>query len=242
MRQWRITLLLVAAGVLATIAGCSAVRLEQARKLARASEPFNVTPVNATARLLVIGDSTGVGTGATSNVYSVAGRIAADHPRLTVVNVAEDGARFQDLPRQLAGAPGETYDIVLIQAGGNDVIRLTSESALRAEIESVLALAARRGKVVIVMPSGNVGNSAFFYPPLAGVMTSRSRILHGLVRVAASNAAAVYVNLFNKRDNDPFVREPERLHSADGLHPSDDGYGLWYEELKAQALLQNRIP
>ena len=227
---------------MATLAGCSAVRLEEARRLASASEPFNVTRVNASARLLVIGDSTGVGTGATSNVYSVAGRIAADHPRLTVVNVAENGARFQDLPRQLARAPGQPYDIVLIQAGGNDVIRFTPEAVLRAEIESILEQAARRGKVVIIMPSGNVGNSAFFLPPLSWIMTSRSRTLHRLVREAASRAAAVYANLFNERDNDSFVREPERLHSADGLHPSDDGYGLWYQELKAQASLQNRIP
>ena len=79
-------------------------------------------------------------------------------------------------------------------------------------------------------------------PRRAKLCRSRRRTLHGLVREAASNAAAVYVNLFNECANDPFVRQPERVHSTDGLHPGEDGYALWYQELKSQASLQNRVP
>jgi len=217
-------------------------RLDHARKLARDSEPFNVRPPGATARLLVLGDSTGAGTGASSARYSVAGRIAADHPFLEIVNRAEDGARFEDVVRQLDAAPATRYDIVLIQAGGNDVIRFTSADKLQAQIDEALRLAGDKASMVIIMPSGNAGNAPFFFAPLSWIMTSRSRELHTMVRASAAASGAVYVNLFKEAADDPFVRDPQRLHAADGLHPSDDGYALWYSELRSQAALPIRLP
>lgn len=242
MKRWRAVLWVGVGGVLLAAAGCSAFRLDQARKLARSSEPFNISPPMASARLLVVGDSTGVGTGASAPRYSVAGRIAADQPRLEVVNRAEDGARFADVIRQLESAPGARFDIVLIQAGGNDVIRFTGEDTLRAQIDDTLRLAGGKATTVIIMPSGNVGNAPFFFPPLSWTMTSRSRKLHQMVSASATATGAVYVNLFKEAAVDPFVREPQRLHATDGLHPSDDGYALWYEELRTQSALGARLP
>jgi len=92
------------------------------------------------------------------------------------------------------------------------------------------------------MPGGNVGNAPFFFAPLSWIMTSRSRELHAMVRASAAARGAVYVNLFKEAADDPFVRDPQRLHAADGLHPSDDGYALWYSELRSQAALPDRPP
>lgn len=217
------------------------MRLDHSRKLAQASEPFSVRPPGATARLLVVGDSTGVGTGASAARYSVAGRIATDHPQLEVVNRAADGARFADVVRQLDAAPAPRFDIVLIQAGGNDVIRFTSADVLRAQVDEALRLAHDKAATVIIMPAGNVGNAPFFFPPLSWIMTSRSRDLHATVRASAASSGARYVNLFKEAADDPFVRDPQRLHAADGLHPSDDGYALWYAELQAQAALRDLV-
>ncbi len=217
------------------------MRLDHSRKLAQASEPFSIRPPGATTRLLVVGDSTGVGTGASAARYSVAGRIAGDHPNLEIINRAADGARFADVARQLDAAPATRFDMVLIQAGGNDVIRFTSADVLRAQVDETLRLARGKAATVIVMPAGNVGNAPFFFPPLSWVMTSRSRDLHAMVRASAASNGAVYVNLFKEAEDDPFVRDPQRLHAADGLHPSDDGYALWYAELQAQATLRDRL-
>ncbi len=192
--------------------------------------------------MLVVGDSTGVGTGASSPANSVAGRIARDHPRLAIVNRAEDGARFLDVSRQLQSDPSGRFDAILILAGGNDVIRFTNEGTLRTEIASVVGHALTRAPNVFIMPSGNVGNAPFFLPPLSWLMTSRSRTLHSIVRDGAAGTNVVIIDLFRERADDPFVRDPQRLHAADGLHPSDEGYALWYDDLRRQGRLAERVP
>ena len=130
---------------------------------------------------------------------------------------------------------------VLVQAGGNDVIRLTSATALRDDIAHVAAQASTRARLVILMPAGNVGNAPFSFPPWSWAMTSRARDLHAAIRAVAETTGAVYVNLYKDKADDQFVREPKRLHAADGLHPSDDGYALWTQELLAQSPLRDTL-
>lgn len=225
---------LATAAVVLVTSGCAAWRIGQAAELARRSEPLQQTPANATLRLLVVGDSTAVGTGASAPQASLAGLLARDHPRLRIDNRARDGATFADVVGQLAGS--ERYDLVLVQAGGNDVIRLRDFEAVGADIERVTTLARARSDRVLLMPAGNVGNAPFFFAPVSWWMTARARTLHGLVRASAERHGAVYVNLFKDRADDPFVTRPG-LHAVDGLHPSDAGYRLWFDELMAQAAL-----
>jgi lysophospholipase L1-like esterase len=229
----------VAALALLASSGCAAWRIKQAVDLARQSEPFQTAPAGARARLLVVGDSTAVGTGASSPAHSVAGLIARDHPHLTIVNRARDGARFSDIARQLQG--DERFDAVLVLGGGNDVIRLTREVPLAQSIARTVALARQRADLVLLMPAGNVGNAPFFFPPWSWLMSQRARMLHRLVRQVAADQGALYVNLYQDRADDPFAQQPKVLNARDGLHPSDAGYRLWYGALTAQADLGGRL-
>ena len=225
-----------AIAVVLTTSGCAVWRISQAVELARLSEPFQQRPANATVRLLVVGDSTAVGTGADTTTARVAGRLAYQHPKLWVENRARDGARFADVSAQLEGGD-ERFDIVLVQAGGNDVMRFSDESELRQAIDRVTRRAREKAPLVLLMPSGNVGNAPFFFVPVSGWMTRRSRELHSWIREAAALHGAVYIDLFKERDKDRFVREPG-LHARDGLHPSDAGYAVWPQELMAQSRLE----
>jgi lysophospholipase L1-like esterase len=225
---------LAAGAALLLVSGCAAWRIGQASDLARQSEPLQHRPADAVLRMLIVGDSTGVGTGASSPQTSLAGLLASAYPRLHIDNRARDGATFEGVLGQLGGS--ERYDLVLIQAGGNDVIRLRSEDDVRADIDRVTQLARARSERVLVMPAGNVGNAPFFIAPASWYMTSRARTLHALVREAAQRHGAVYVNLFKEAADDPFTKQPG-LHAVDGLHPSDAGYRLWFDELMAQAAL-----
>ncbi len=156
----------MAAVALLGTTGCAAWRIKQSAELARQSEPFEASPPGASATLLVVGDSTAVGTGASSPASSLPGLIARRHPRLRIVNRAKDGARFADIARQLEGSQGgERFDAVLMLGGGNDVIRLTGEDALAGQIDQAARLARARAPLVIMMPSGNVGSAPFFFPP-----------------------------------------------------------------------------
>jgi lysophospholipase L1-like esterase len=227
------------ASALLLTAGCAAWRVGQSRELAQRSEPFSQAPASPALRVLIVGDSTAVGTGASSAEHSVAGLMAHDHPRLSIDNRAQDGARFEQVQAQLASAGGR-FDIVLIQAGGNDVIRLRSQEALKADIERVADLARQRATVVIFMPAGNVGNAPFFFAPWSWWMTRRARMLHRHVAQAAARTGAIYVNMFRERADDPFVVMPS-LNAADGLHPSDIGYLVWWQALQVQADMAQRL-
>jgi lysophospholipase L1-like esterase len=237
---WRFlhVLLLMGGGVLLFISGCAAWRIGQSVELAKRSEPLQHTPNDATLSLLIVGDSTAVGTGATSGKSSLAGLIAQQYPRLLIENRASDGAKFADVVRQLDGE--ERFDIVLVQAGGNDVIRLGDLSSSRADIERVAVLARKRADIVVLMPAGNVGNAPFFFAPVSWLMTQRSRELHRYVQDSAARTGAAYVNLFHERFDDPFVKD-RSLNAMDGLHPSDAGYRVWFGELMAQAQLAARL-
>jgi lysophospholipase L1-like esterase len=233
-RNWSVlpVVATLAAGALLLTTGCAAWRIGQAAELARRSTPFQQSPVNAKLSLLIVGDSTGVGTGASAPGNSLAGLLGSAYPGLHIDNRARDGATFADVVRQFDGT--QRYDLVLIQAGGNDVIRLRPDEDMRADIDRVTALARARSDRVVLMPAGNVGNAPFFFAPASWLMTDRARRMHGFVRESAARHGAVVVNLFKEKADDPFVQVPG-LHAVDGLHPSDAGYRLWRDELLAQS-------
>jgi lysophospholipase L1-like esterase len=237
LRVTRTASLWVASGVLLAVAGRAVQRLGESARLARRSTPFSIHPANANASMLIVGDSTAVGTGAPTPDSSLAGQLARAHRHLAIVNLAVNGARFEDVNGQLSSAAAKRFDVVLIQAGGNDVIQLTGEAHLRADVRRALARAGALAPLVIVMPAGNVGNAPLFFPPLSWWMTARSQTLHRVVREEAAHTGACYVNLYKPKSEDPFVRDPRHLHAADGLHPSAMGYALWLAELNEQCPL-----
>lgn len=224
---------LAAAVSVLMLGGCAASRISTAAQLARESEPFQTNPPNAALRLLLVGDSTGVGTGASAPRSSLAGLLAQAYPQLAIDNRAQDGATFEGVVQQLQRNT-QRFDVVLIQAGGNDVIRLRGDDAMQADIERAVSLAAERADRVLVMPAGNVGNAPFFFPPVSLLMSARAERLHRHVQAAAQKNGAVYINLFKDAANDPFANN-KSLHAADGLHPSDAGYRIWFDELTRRA-------
>jgi lysophospholipase L1-like esterase len=194
--------------------------------------------------MLVVGDSTGVGTGASQPSASVAGLLGAAYPRLALENRARDGAKFEAVRGQIAAAraPGG-YDIILISAGGNDVIRGTDNAELARLLDESFAAAKARlapGGQVVVQPPGMVGNVPFFLPPVSNLMNSRATELHAAVRAAAARHGVRVVSMAREKEADPFVQRPE-LNASDGLHPSDGGYRIWRDELLAQTDLAERL-
>ena len=224
--------LAVAAGAL-LLSGCAPWRVRTAAHLASVAQAYSAQPTQPVRRILVVGDSTAVGTGATRPHASLPGLIGQQHPQWHIDNLASNGARFADVAAQLGKASG-TYDMVLVLAGGNDVIRFTSQDALRGHVETVVDLARQRSERVVLMPCGNVGHAPFFLPPLSWVMSHRSERLHAIVAQISTARGVRYVRLLKPKAEDPFVARSHELHAADGLHPSDAGYQQWMRELVDQ--------
>lgn len=157
---------------------------------------------------------------------------------MKIDNRARDGATFAGLPAQLDG--DERLDMMLVMAGGNDVVRLRGLEAMRSDVERVTHPARQRAELVVLAPFGNVGNAPFFFAPVSWLMTWRSRRPHAFVSKTASLHGAEVVNRFRESDDDPFVQRPEP-NAVDGLHPSDAGCRVWSNELMAQAALTQRL-
>ena len=222
-----------AAATLLVLGGCAASRLRDAAALVRASKPLQRPRPDARRRLLVVGDSTAVGTGASSSAASLVGLLARELPELHIENRGRIGATFASTAEQLEQRT-RRFDVVLVLAGANDVIRLHDLGAVARDVDRVLQRACEIADMVIVMPPGNLGNSPFFFAPLSWLMASRSRRLHDAVCAVAQRRGAIYVRLHRARKDDPFAVRRE-LHARDALHPSDEGYRIWFDELDAQA-------
>jgi lysophospholipase L1-like esterase len=54
--------------------------------------------------------------------------------------------------------------------------------------------------------------------------------LYQWIRIAKEKGVH-YVDMWRLGNNDPFKRDPKKYYSADGFHPSEDGYGDWYDHI-----------
>ena len=203
-----------------------------------ASTPFSARPSPAGARVLVLGDSTAVGTGADRAELSVAGRIAGAFPAVLVDNVARDGARVRDLQAQLA-AVDERYDVALVQIGGNDILRFTPLAQLEEHFDAFLADLRHTAFHVAIIAPGLVGRAPAIPWPLSTAYNLRSRQVRDRLATLALLRDVAFVDLDSgAADGDPFADDPQHFYAGDGLHPSGAGYGLWYDTLARQVPLR----
>lgn len=216
-------------------------RVHQGRAIADGSRKFEVNRADAPVKILVVGDSTGVGTGVQDPSDSIAGRIYGDNPNVYIRNRSHNGATAQDILLKLESEPEKNFTLVLVQVGGNDILRFTNLNTLRQVITRVLEAATTKGKHVIFMSTGNVGLAPAFPLPLSWIYTWRTRKVRAIFMEAASKTGVEYVDLFRERKDDPFLREPSLFYAADYLHPGSEGYRLWYEELKRQTSLMSLL-
>jgi lysophospholipase L1-like esterase len=182
-------------------------------------------------RVLVVGDSTGVGTGAARPEDSIAGRLSAQFPGVTIVNRARNGARTLDALIQLADEGPGRYDLVLVHVGGNDVLRRTPFRALVPQVEAVMIRARRLSEHVVTTTAPNIGLLPAFFPPFSWWLSRRTKQLCELFADTAKRHGVHYVNFFHSRGSDPFRREWQRYFAQDKLHPSTDCYRYVYDAL-----------
>jgi len=209
-------------------------RISKGVRIAEKSIPFQTVSPDSDARVLIIGDSTGVGTGSSRPEDSIAGRLASDFPFIEIVNLSVNGAEIGEIEKQLQCSAADTFDVVLVQVGGNDILRFTPLTRVRSDMTAVLTRAGKKGREVIFMSTGNVGLAPAFFPPLSWIYTRRTRAVRAIFIKIAAREGIQYVDLFKEREEDPFIRDPKRFYAPDFLHPSGEGYRLWYEELMKQ--------
>lgn len=199
--------------------------------IARVSPPYEQTG-SGDKTLLILGDSTGYGTGASRRSESVAGLIGAANPELTIINQSENGRTAKKLRRDIQKLEGK-YDTILLQIGANDLLQHTAPAEVVVEIEGIAVYLRKHTDRVLVLTSGNIGAAPRFNVTKRAAYTDSFRIYDQLMQSQAMKTSNfTFVSQFKEPEDDPFVLEPEKNFSMDGLHPSSDGYALWFKELK----------
>ncbi len=207
--------------------------IEASKPLIAEAVAFEQHPAHPTEKILVAGDSTGVGVGASSNQDSIAGRIGRDFPDADITNISHSGDRLADLEKILQAHNGSGYDVVLLQIGANDITGRTPYADTRAELEHVLDRASMLGVKIVVMTAGNVGLSPAFKWPLSLYIEARTKSVRSIfLDEISKHQNASYVDLFKEAKDEIFNTDIPRYYAPDRFHPSGEGYGEWYAKLK----------
>jgi lysophospholipase L1-like esterase len=229
-----LTLLLLPTAVVIAI---YASRIRFSRRIVARTVPAQSSPPGCRRTIVIAGDSTAFGVGALPE-DSTAGRLAAAFPHARVINVAKSGACVGHVFGQLARAVEQLArrgcgkaDFVLIHAGGNDVIEFRSAEMFEADLRAAIAMARELSDNVVLMPGQNFSVAPFFLRGLSHIVTRHAVRLHAVVKRVTAELGVPFVDLFRDPSEDPFVKEPHRYYCADGLHPSGEGYGIWFTAL-----------
>ncbi len=198
--------------------------------LVEKSRPFEQHPENPRLRILVLGDSTAVGTGVTDPRGSIAGRLGTDFPDADIRNLGINGLRMAGLEANFPNFPPQSFDLVVLQIGANDIVHGTPLPDFSASLSAVFTRATTIGKHVVALHSGNIGLAPIFQWPLDFVMRRRTLIYRQRYQEIAAERGVLYVDLFHEVQDDPF--KGEGFYAADNFHPTEKGYGVWYHDLR----------
>jgi lysophospholipase L1-like esterase len=179
-------------------------------------------------RVLLLGDSTGVGVGADHPDESLAGLLAADYPDIEIVNDCLSGARVADVLQQATRRSTERYDLVILQVGANDVLHATDFGMLAADTQTLLQVARGIAPRAVWLSTANIGLAPLFVPPFSWWISSSTRRARAIFAAAAERAHVEFVDFFRERRDDPFSRDAKRYYAPDRLHPTSASYRHCY--------------
>lgn len=189
--------------------------------------------------ILIVGDSTGYGTGTSTADDSIAGRLGADYPGYAIKNNSVNGRKIAGAQAVINGLT-ERYDLILLQIGANDMLAGTPVPVVTKDMETLIAGAKEHADNVVVMTAGNIGGAARFTGEKEMALQQASLEYTAHMNALAVDGKVHFVDLYDDPAEDQFVLRPSVYLANDGLHPSSVGYGIWYAKLKrvVQSLLE----
>ncbi len=206
-------------------------------RLSDRTAPYSRSLPGASMNILVVGDSTGAGVGASAPEFSLAGLTAQRYGDAQIVNRSVSGARVEDALKQLLEIGESEFDLVMIHIGGNDAIRFTDNREFAKDFSTLLALAQEKGRYVLVTSTGNIGTVPLFPFGTRWIFARRGNKIREIMKaeIARPDSSRVrYTDLWRKRALDPFALEPSKHYAKDMFHPSDAGYADWFSLMEKE--------
>jgi lysophospholipase L1-like esterase len=220
----------------AAVVALYASRIRFSKRLVAQTRPAQQSPQACRRTIIVAGDSTAFGVGALP-AESTAGRIAAAYPNARVINVARSGARVGRVIEQLDSLEIESADLILIHACANDVLEFRSVEKFERDLRAALTRAGKMSANVVLLPGHNFSVAPFFLRPISWLVARHAARIHPIIQRVTRELGTVFVDLIGSPHETSFLREPRRYYCPDGLHPSGEGYAIWFAALIAQVPL-----
>lgn len=181
-------------------------------------------------KILVLGDSTGYGTGADKIEDTLLGRFAHDFPQVEVNNYAVNGSTTNNLLYQLEKVENKKYNLTIISSGGNDTWKFTNLTSLERDLRSAVIKAKEiTGNNVVLIIYNNKDSWPVFPFFLRYFILKRTRQVNEIYTRIAQEFGIQAVPIFL-----PGEKCPPNFFSRDGLHPSSEGYRIMYIRLWAE--------
>jgi acyl-CoA thioesterase I len=195
--------------------------------------PAVVTPITGAVRYVALGDSTGAGVGAREGGYvaRLFKRIAAGRSGSTLTNLCVSGATTSDVLRgQLGRGVATDPNLVTLGIGINDIGHGFALEEFARNFDAILTRLKEGTRATIVVTNLPDISSAPRIPPSLRV-EYQQRIIefnNKLQEIASRHGVTVF-DVFTIT-HEELQSHPEYF-SADGFHPSDQGYELWAEQM-----------
>jgi lysophospholipase L1-like esterase len=210
-----------ALAALAALAGCGLPR----RRVPAPSPP----PAGRPVRIVALGDSLALGTGASAPrnafIFRAFVRVRERHPGSRIDDYAIGGSTAADVLRlQVPRLAHVHADAVVVCVGGNDVVRrVTAEQFAATYAKLIAAVRARQPHAAIVCCGvPDVGLSPLFTGADHDAVARLSLAGDAAVRAVARRNRAAFVDLYATTLR--ARNEVNRFLSDDRFHPSDSGY------------------
>ncbi len=185
-----------------------------------------------TTKLLVIGESTIAGLGARNHELALTGQFArrlatriGKKVNWTVIGKNGVTAR-RTIDELIPEIPDETYDYVLIGLGGNDVMKLSSPRKWRRDMTELLGILRDRNPDAIFFLSNcpMIKYSPALPHPIRFILWELSKLHDANIKELTAEMDRVF-----------YYPQPVDVKLegffADGIHPSERGYGDWAEAM-----------
>lgn len=185
----------------------------------------------APLRLLILGDSSAAGVGASHQSRALSGQLAARLARRHALSwrlEASTGATSASARARLAALAPAPFDVAIVVLGVNDVTGMVSPRRFVALRRAIHADLRTRFAVSRIIASGlpPMGQFPLLPQPLRAVLGSAAtRLDSALAALCAQQAGCTHLPLTL-----PFAPE---FVATDGFHPSETAYARWAEMLAA---------
>lgn len=199
--------------------------------LAEQAVTFERRDEGATFKILVVGDSSAVGVGASDPQHSLPGLLGTRLPAASIENIAVSGERTAAVARQLDSASQPHYDLALLQIGGNDVTHVTPIQNATRDLAATIDLLKARSDNVIVLTSGDFASAPIWPWPLNLFYGQHNRKLQKAFAATSAEHGATYVSIVEYEDAHG-IKKDASYYAADGFHPNDKGYAGWFDAVE----------